>query len=156
MASSVQRLWTNIRNLQSTESKGLSVFFATLCAVDLFGVFPIVVLPSSLISCGKWLGGDRYKLWLDPLIINEIFRLVWDSTFDVRHHTANLYGCRIGEVLDHCWEIGSEYRQEKSVCSICLTISAVSFRRSNVSDIHTLPLPKWFMENECERWSPCY
>lgn len=34
------------------EAKGLSVSFATLCIVDLFGVFPIVALPAALISCG--------------------------------------------------------------------------------------------------------
>lgn len=34
-------------------SPGLNVFFATLCVIDLFGVFPIVALPGALISCGK-------------------------------------------------------------------------------------------------------
>lgn len=33
--------------------KTLSVFFATLCVVDLFGVFPIVTLPKAIISCGQ-------------------------------------------------------------------------------------------------------
>lgn len=33
--------------------KSLSVFFATLCVVDLFGVFPIVTLPKAIISCGQ-------------------------------------------------------------------------------------------------------
>lgn len=30
----------------------LSLFYATLCVIDLFGVFPIVALPSAIISCG--------------------------------------------------------------------------------------------------------
>lgn len=34
-------------------TRGLNVFFATLCVIDLFGVFPIVALPGALISCGK-------------------------------------------------------------------------------------------------------
>lgn len=34
-------------------TQGLNVFFATLCVIDLFGVFPIVALPGALISCGK-------------------------------------------------------------------------------------------------------
>ncbi|XP_058128890.1 uncharacterized protein LOC131286848 [Anopheles ziemanni] len=35
-------------------SRKLSLFFATLCVVDLFGVFPIVTLPKSIISCGLY------------------------------------------------------------------------------------------------------
>nr|XP_040224133.2 uncharacterized protein LOC120950287 [Anopheles coluzzii] len=35
-------------------SRKLSLFFATLCVVDLFGVFPIVALPKSIISCGLY------------------------------------------------------------------------------------------------------
>ncbi|CAG9124695.1 unnamed protein product [Plutella xylostella] len=31
---------------------GLSVLFTVLCIVDLFGVFPVVALPKSIISCG--------------------------------------------------------------------------------------------------------
>lgn len=34
---------------------GLSLVFATLCIIDLFGVFPIVALPRPIIDCG-WLG----------------------------------------------------------------------------------------------------
>nr|XP_018916094.1 PREDICTED: uncharacterized protein LOC109043358 [Bemisia tabaci] len=35
--------------------KGLSLFFASLCVIDLFGVFPIVALPRAIVDCG-WLG----------------------------------------------------------------------------------------------------
>uniref|UniRef100_A0A4Y0BQZ2 Aa_trans domain-containing protein n=1 Tax=Anopheles funestus TaxID=62324 RepID=A0A4Y0BQZ2_ANOFN len=35
-------------------TRKLSLFFATLCVVDLFGVFPIVALPKSIISCGLY------------------------------------------------------------------------------------------------------
>lgn len=31
---------------------GLSVLFTILCIVDLFGVFPVVALPKSIIACG--------------------------------------------------------------------------------------------------------
>ncbi|XP_011499550.1 PREDICTED: proton-coupled amino acid transporter 4 [Ceratosolen solmsi marchali] len=44
----------NIPLLQKSES-GLSLFFATLCIVDIFGVFPIIALPKSIVQCG-WLG----------------------------------------------------------------------------------------------------
>lgn len=30
----------------------LSLFYATLCVIDLFGVFPIVALPRAIITCG--------------------------------------------------------------------------------------------------------
>ncbi|KAH9629112.1 hypothetical protein HF086_008561 [Spodoptera exigua] len=33
---------------------GLSVLFTILCIVDLFGVFPVITLPKSVISCGKF------------------------------------------------------------------------------------------------------
>lgn len=38
----------------STHShKKLSLFFASLCVIDLFGVFPIIALPRSIILCGN-------------------------------------------------------------------------------------------------------
>lgn len=39
---------------QSEGTKKLTTFFAALCVIDLFGVFPIVTLPKSLISCGYY------------------------------------------------------------------------------------------------------
>lgn len=44
----------NYESLDSDNSKKLTLFFATLCVIDLFGVFPIVTLPRSLISCGYY------------------------------------------------------------------------------------------------------
>lgn len=38
--------------IRSTETKGLDLFYASICVIDLFGVFPIVALPAALISCG--------------------------------------------------------------------------------------------------------
>lgn len=38
----------------TNETKGLSLCFATLCVVDLFGVFPIIALPAALITCGNF------------------------------------------------------------------------------------------------------
>jgi len=36
------------------DSSGLTVPFAILCIVDLFGIFPIVVLPGPIIRCGEY------------------------------------------------------------------------------------------------------
>lgn len=43
-----------IETFNSEHSQKLTVFFAALCVIDLFGVFPIVTLPKSLISCGYY------------------------------------------------------------------------------------------------------
>lgn len=32
---------------------GLSVLFSIICIVDVFGVFPIISLPKTIIACGK-------------------------------------------------------------------------------------------------------
>lgn len=50
----------NLLQIRS-ETRGLTVFFATLCVIDLFGVFPIVTLPSALISCGLF---QRWPQWI--------------------------------------------------------------------------------------------
>jgi solute carrier family 32 (vesicular inhibitory amino acid transporter) len=70
-------------NLSSdSHGKKLSLFFATLCVIDLFGVFPIVTLPKSLISCGY------YAL---PLIL---------LVFSLQTYTA--------VVLGRCWIIAEK------------------------------------------------
>ncbi|XP_008558334.1 uncharacterized protein LOC103578872 [Microplitis demolitor] len=38
--------------LNSEVNSGLSIFFATLCIIDIFGVFPIIALPHAIIHCG--------------------------------------------------------------------------------------------------------
>ncbi|XP_050064150.1 uncharacterized protein LOC114122862 isoform X2 [Aphis gossypii] len=64
------------------DTSGLTVPFAILCIVDLFGIFPIVVLPGPVIKCG-WLG--------IPLAI---------SVFTIQVYTAILLG--------KCWIIAEE------------------------------------------------
>ncbi|XP_075985357.1 uncharacterized protein LOC142982636 [Anticarsia gemmatalis] len=70
---------------------GLSVLFTVLCIVDLFGVFPVITLPKSVISCGI------YGL---PLVL---------SVFGLQLYTAVLLG--------RCWLIAQEitpYIKEKN------------------------------------------
>ncbi|CRK90026.1 CLUMA_CG003751, isoform A [Clunio marinus] len=69
-------------SLDSDNSKKLTIFFATLCVIDLFGVFPIVTLPKALISCGY------YAL---PLIL---------LVFSLQTYTA--------VVLGRCWMIAEK------------------------------------------------
>ncbi|KAK0164215.1 hypothetical protein PV328_002869 [Microctonus aethiopoides] len=38
--------------LNNEINSGLNVFFATLCIIDIFGVFPIIALPHAMIQCG--------------------------------------------------------------------------------------------------------
>lgn len=40
---------------------GLSVLFTMLCIVDLFGVFPVVALPKTIISCGECRPADARR-----------------------------------------------------------------------------------------------
>ncbi|XP_018310852.1 proton-coupled amino acid transporter 4 [Mycetomoellerius zeteki] len=35
-------------------NSGLSLLFATLCVIDIFGVFPIIALPRSIVQCGLY------------------------------------------------------------------------------------------------------
>ncbi|XP_020297801.1 uncharacterized protein LOC109862223, partial [Pseudomyrmex gracilis] len=35
-------------------NSGLSLFFTTLCIIDIFGVFPIIALPRAIIQCGLY------------------------------------------------------------------------------------------------------
>lgn len=80
MKASMER---HIENISASDSnKKLTVFFATLCVIDLFGVFPIVTLPKSLISCGYF--GV-------PLII---------LVFSLQTYTA--------VVLGRCWTIAEK------------------------------------------------
>ncbi|XP_014483435.1 PREDICTED: uncharacterized protein LOC106748978 [Dinoponera quadriceps] len=44
---SIPLLWRNANS-------GLSLFFATLCIVDIFGVFPIIALPRAIVQCGLY------------------------------------------------------------------------------------------------------
>ncbi|CAG9806548.1 unnamed protein product [Chironomus riparius] len=67
---------------QDDGHKKLSVFFAALCIIDLFGVFPIVTLPKSLISCG---------VYAFPLIL---------FVFSLQIYTA--------VVLGRCWVIAEK------------------------------------------------
>uniref|UniRef100_A0A182K3C3 Amino acid transporter transmembrane domain-containing protein n=1 Tax=Anopheles christyi TaxID=43041 RepID=A0A182K3C3_9DIPT len=63
-------------------SRKLSLLFATLCVVDLFGVFPIVALPKSIISCG---------LYGVPLVLFVITLQIYTAT-----------------VLGRCWTIAEK------------------------------------------------
>lgn len=35
-------------------NSNLSLLFATLCVIDIFGVFPIIALPRAIVECGKF------------------------------------------------------------------------------------------------------
>ncbi|XP_055525879.1 uncharacterized protein LOC129718810 [Wyeomyia smithii] len=60
----------------------LSLFFASLCIIDLFGVFPIVALPKSIISCG---------LYGVPLVLFVITLQIYTAT-----------------ILGRCWTIAEK------------------------------------------------
>lgn len=85
-------------------NKGLQVGFATLCVVDLFGVFPIIALPAALVSCGK---NSSTTTYIDRIAVNNNMikiRILWSAAADVRHHHSSVHGSRVGQMLDHCRE----------------------------------------------------
>ncbi|XP_050309409.1 uncharacterized protein LOC126745563 isoform X2 [Anthonomus grandis grandis] len=43
---------TPLLKANTISTNGLSVFFAVICVVDVFGVFPVVALPKPIIDCG--------------------------------------------------------------------------------------------------------
>ncbi|XP_047347609.1 amino acid transporter AVT1C isoform X2 [Vespa velutina] len=88
----------------------LSLFFSTLCIIDIFGVFPIIALPSAIIQCAALLG----KSWiiatnLDPLISRKNrypLAAVTELTLGPRARTIvtfildlTIFGCGIPNLL---------------------------------------------------------
>lgn len=63
------------------KSQRLSLFYATLCVIDLFGVFPIVALPSSIISCGLY--GIPLVLFVITLQIYTAVRTIWKDSWSI-------------------------------------------------------------------------
>lgn len=47
-------------SMNKSKIKGLSVLFAVICVVDVFGVFPIIALPRAIIQCGMILISNNY------------------------------------------------------------------------------------------------
>lgn len=78
-------------------NKALSIFFAVICVVDVFGVFPIVALPRAVIQCGK----NIFNMFFYVLLIVNI--LDWYGiplvllVFSLQIYTAILLG--------KCWTI---------------------------------------------------
>lgn len=38
---------------ENVRARTLTLFFAIICIIDIFGVFPIITLPTTIINCGK-------------------------------------------------------------------------------------------------------
>uniref|UniRef100_A0A336N1P4 CSON008711 protein n=1 Tax=Culicoides sonorensis TaxID=179676 RepID=A0A336N1P4_CULSO len=78
----------NRESVDSDDSgtKTLSLFFASLCVIDLFGVFPIVALPRSIILCG---------LYGIPLVLFVITLQIYTAV-----------------ILGRCWVIAERLKPE--------------------------------------------
>lgn len=94
----------------TTSTRGLSVAVATVCIIDVFGVFPLVTFPKAVIQCGK----IHFKL---PILLNTcvlagyygIFVVVF--TISVQMYTAVLLG--------KCWLIAEELKPNIKTKSRC-------------------------------------
>lgn len=42
-----------LKTSSKSAKNGLSLAFAIICIVDVFGVFPVVALPKAIINCGE-------------------------------------------------------------------------------------------------------
>lgn len=98
-----------------TDSAGLTVPFAILCIVDLFGIFPIIVLPGPIIKCGKWtmcviFGGGS-------IIRNAVYcyRMVGNTVGLRRVCGSSVHSHSVGEMLAYGRRNRTEHREEKSV-----------------------------------------
>ncbi|KAK9498655.1 hypothetical protein O3M35_003236 [Rhynocoris fuscipes] len=49
------KLWSQNDNNFNDNNNHLTLFFATCCIIDLFGIFPVIALPRTIIDCG-WIG----------------------------------------------------------------------------------------------------
>lgn len=81
------------------KSINLSLFFATLCVIDLFGVFPIVALPEAIISCGEFIS------LLNSAVIQFMFfnfyRTLRYTVSYFCYNTPNLYSGCAWTLLDY-------------------------------------------------------
>lgn len=115
------------RLLNHEINSGLSVLLATLCIIDVFGVFPIIALPRAIVQCGKFnlLAITIIIIFFAALFIFDTvgllkimtyyFRIVGYTPCDCGDFFANLFCCFIGKIMDYCDCIGSTNIQEKSV-----------------------------------------
>lgn len=132
-----ERLITLLRIGQ--ETRGLNVFFATLCVIDLFGVFPIVALPSALISCGFYgiplLGFVIFLQIYTAIVLGRCWVIAEKIDPSIVHKSRwELFRCS-----------DSVVRQQQSACEECMLIQLCYIG----SGIHTRPSPTWFTASEC-------
>lgn len=82
----------------SSSSNGLSVFFAIICVIDVFGVFPIVTLPKAVIDCGMNI--IYVFLFLSYKLVGYYGILLVVIVCSVQIYTASLLG--------KCWNIAEK------------------------------------------------
>lgn len=57
-------------------NSNLSLLFATLCVIDIFGVFPIIALPRAIVECGKFF----FAYFAFTAMTDSRYRTPWHST----------------------------------------------------------------------------
>ncbi|XP_023290535.1 amino acid transporter AVT1C [Orussus abietinus] len=70
--------------LHGNSNSGLTVFFATLCIIDIFGVFPVIALPRAIVQCGLFV----YLFYVLGLLGIPLVFIV----FGLQMYTAALLG----------------------------------------------------------------
>lgn len=95
------------------QTQGLNVFYATLCIIDLFGVFPIVALPGALISCGKLMQFHQqvsieYRKFQWSFFFKNS-RLLWYSIANICVNHTSVHSNSARPMLDYCRKTRSQY-----------------------------------------------
>lgn len=105
----------------AVNSSGLTVPFAILCIVDLFGIFPIVVLPGTIIKCGKKRKIIQrvytYACALYSILSNNqgVHRMVRNTVGHRCVCGSSVHGHSIGKVLDYSRRNRTGHREENPV-----------------------------------------
>lgn len=111
----------SIQKIIAMNSSGLTVPFAIFCIVDLFGIFPIIVLPGSIVKCGKKRKiiqrAYSYARTLYPILSNYqgVHRMVGNTVGYRRVCGSSVHGRSIGKVLDYSRRNRTGYHEENPV-----------------------------------------
>lgn len=112
-----QESWVTVRCNRDTSSQAqscgttkLSIFFASLCVIDLFGVFPIVTLPRSIILCGKNLKTSSHN-FIDNFVKICFFFIqgLYGIPLLLLVITLQIY---TAVILGRCWVIAQRLKPE--------------------------------------------
>lgn len=100
-------LLDHVKNCSGTNK--LSVIFAIICMVDVFGVFPVVALPKAIIDCGMCICNHLNET------LNTFLRTLRRTGDNCSLFGPNLHRHFIGKMLDHSRKDRFVTRKKKQI-----------------------------------------